>query len=720
VRFDPVDSVTPVVLHSFSVRAGDVSLYHWNAKEGPLSAVCGLLNVVEAYTAGRSILVPISNDPAVTVILNGSSEATLIAELSLDGPESLVSFVQSTPLKVSELRGDLENANSQNALLLQKGLLREESLRKYKEALDHTQQAKRLMEDALNGVVNSKSWKITRPLRVGGRLIRALRRLAKRGLRQGLRRNLETFPRIVNSRLGGYLWRHLALGSEYERRIVGIEPSIEELARMRRQSSGARGPTFSVVMPTYKTDPHWLKEAIESVRQQAYPYWELCIADDASDVPGVRSVLSAYSANDPRIKVVFLSDNGHISKSSNAALELATGEYVVLLDHDDRLAPQALYRLAQAIEADSSLDVLYSDEDKLFSDGTRQEPTCKPAWSPDYFLSFMYTGHISCFRTSLVRAVGGFRVGFEGSQDYDLMLRITERTDRVFHIPEVLYHWRVHDQSVAGNLDSKPYAFTSAKKALMEALHRRGFPNATVADSRAPGLYVVQRGERAPIVSMVAIGEASFHLTIEGPKVLKHGLADIPIVLESLGGTAGDESAVIALGCEVSVPPQVLERLRDHCSDKGIGVAGPLIVDSQRRVVSAGCSFASGIAWSNFRGVPLEQIGYRGRLAIPFNVSLMHPACLVFRASLLSDVPRSVVTVSELAAALCLAARKRNLRCVVDPSERVVLNRNVSDLELSWKQIEPLLGLLGFDEKTDPFLPAGLPRYEHCTELPAT
>jgi hypothetical protein len=118
--------------------------------------------------------------------------------------------------------------------------------------------------------------------------------------------------------------------------------------------------------------------------------------------------------------------------------------------------------------------------------------------------------------------------------------------------------------------------------------------------------------------------------------------------------------------------------------------------------------------------VPLEQIGYRGRLAIPFNVSLMHPACLVFRASLLSDVPRSVVTVSELAAALCLAARKRNLRCVVDPSERVVLNRNVSDLELSWKQIEPLLGLLGFDEKTDPFLPAGLPRYEHCTELPAT
>lgn len=234
-------------------------------------------------------------------------------------------------------------------------------------------------------------------------------------------------------------------------------------------------PLISVVMPVYDPPPAFLDAAIASVARQLYPRWELCIADDCSTDPEIGRILDRWTKADPRIKVVRRSENGHISKASNSALELATGPYVALLDHDDMLAEHALYMVAETIAAHPDADVIYSDEDKLDAAGRRSDPYFKPDFNPDLFHSQNYVSHLGVYRRKLVTAVGGFRAGFEGSQDYDLALRVIERSavERVRHIPHVLYHWRVLEGSVALGADEKSYAHERARRALVEHFERR-------------------------------------------------------------------------------------------------------------------------------------------------------------------------------------------------------------------------------------------------------
>ena len=233
-------------------------------------------------------------------------------------------------------------------------------------------------------------------------------------------------------------------------------------------------PTFSLIVPVYNTNEQWLRRCLDSVLTQLYPDWELCIADDASTDPLVRKVLEEYRDRDPRIRVVFRQENGHISESSNSALGMAAGEFVALLDHDDEIAEDALYENAALLNQHRDADMIYSDEDKLTEEGKRHSPFFKPDWSPDTFLSQMYTCHLGVYRTEMVRSIGGFRVGFEGSQDYDLVLRLTERTQKIYHIPKVLYHWRSIPGSTALAHQSKDYAHKAGLKALQEAVARRG------------------------------------------------------------------------------------------------------------------------------------------------------------------------------------------------------------------------------------------------------
>jgi GT2 family glycosyltransferase len=251
-------------------------------------------------------------------------------------------------------------------------------------------------------------------------------------------------------------------------------------------------PTFSILMPTYDTPERYLREAIESVLQQVYPHWELCIADDASPSPHVRAVLEEYAAIDPRIKLLFRETNGHIAASSNSALSIASGEFVVLFDHDDVISPDALFENALVVNRRPDVDVIYSDEDKIDEDGRRSLPYFKPDWSPESLLSRNYVSHLGVYRRSVVEDAGAFRAGFEGSQDYDLLLRITEQTDRVEHIPRVLYHWRVHSGSAASARDQKTYALDAGSLALEEALVRRGEPGRVVHDAVRSGLYTVR------------------------------------------------------------------------------------------------------------------------------------------------------------------------------------------------------------------------------------
>ncbi|MBV6403636.1 MAG: glycosyltransferase [Flavobacteriales bacterium] len=238
----------------------------------------------------------------------------------------------------------------------------------------------------------------------------------------------------------------------------------------------AHRPLISVVMPVYDPPVHLLDAAIRSVMDQVYPHWELCIADDHSPNAEVRRCLERWMKEDDRIRVVFRKENGHIARASNSALELAQGTFTALMDHDDLLAPDALYHVVKRLQRAPDLDLVYTDEDKIDEQGRHSEAHFKPQWCPDHLLSRNYFGHLVVLRTTLLREVGGFRPGFEGSQDYDLLLRVTERTDRIAHIPRVLYHWRIHAGSAARSEEVKPYAYDAAKRALTEALDRRGEP----------------------------------------------------------------------------------------------------------------------------------------------------------------------------------------------------------------------------------------------------
>lgn len=290
--------------------------------------------------------------------------------------------------------------------------------------------------------------------------------------------------------------------------------SNEQISELRPLCRG-RGPLISVVIPTYNPDIAHLSAAIESVLNQLHDRLEICIADDASTNPQVRKTIASYAQRDPRIKYVFRPENGHISAASNSALSLATGDFVALLDQDDLLAEFALAAVAKAIAAHPDAGLIYSDEDKINDSGRRFDPHFKPDWNATLLRSQNYICHLTVIRRSLIEEVGGFRAGFEGSQDHDLVLRCTEklRADQIVHVPLVLYHWRVHEGSTAQNLDSKPYAQINGCKAIQEHLDRTGIKGTAELD----GPFYRVRHALPPTLPRVSI----ILLTRDRPELLR-------------------------------------------------------------------------------------------------------------------------------------------------------------------------------------------------------
>jgi len=276
---------------------------------------------------------------------------------------------------------------------------------------------------------------------------------------------------------------------QYRRWLALHTPGPEELATMRRISErddGAR--VISLVMPVHNPERSWLEEAIASVLGQAYPHLELCIADDASTQPHVRTVLGAATA-DARVRVVYREQRGGIAAASNSALSLATAEFVGFIDNDDVLRPHALYSMAAYLREHPDTDLVYSDEDKLLPDGSLGSPTFKPDFSPDRLLAENYVNHFTLVRRTLANQVGGFREGFDGSQDHDLMLRLAERAAHVGHVPDVLYAWRMVPGSTAVSAGFKPLAQDAGRRAVADALQRRDV-DARVDLGPSPGLYL--------------------------------------------------------------------------------------------------------------------------------------------------------------------------------------------------------------------------------------
>lgn len=264
------------------------------------------------------------------------------------------------------------------------------------------------------------------------------------------------------------------LTNQYQLWLKKNNPSKKDIKKQEKRSRKfSYRPKISIVTPVYNPDEKWLRSCINSVLNQTYDNWELCLADDASPKPHVKRVLNEYAKKDKRIKVAYRKKNGHISAASNSALKLTTGEFVGLLDHDDDLAPHALFKVVELLNKNKKADFIYSDEDKLELDGTRVDPFFKPDWSPDLLLSTNYICHFSVIRKKLIDEVGGFRKGYEGSQDYDLFLRVTEKTKQIFHISDILYSWRKVPGSTAAVYSTKDYCNQASINSLSDALKRR-------------------------------------------------------------------------------------------------------------------------------------------------------------------------------------------------------------------------------------------------------
>ncbi|TLD72569.1 glycosyltransferase family 2 protein [Phragmitibacter flavus] len=241
-------------------------------------------------------------------------------------------------------------------------------------------------------------------------------------------------------------------------------------------------PLISLLLPVYNTPEKWLRRAIESVTQQSYPHWELCIADDHSTAPHIRPLLESLAAREPRIKLTFRSENGHICHASNSALGLCTGSFTALLDHDDELPPHALLRVAEEILSHPDANLIFSDEDKIDTLGIRSDPFFKPGCNLELLLFENFICHLGVYRTSLIQNLGGFRPGFEGAQDWDLALRVVAAVppNTIHHIPQILYHWRTLETSTAAQKDAKPYALEAGARAVRDHLQNTA-PGATLA-----------------------------------------------------------------------------------------------------------------------------------------------------------------------------------------------------------------------------------------------
>jgi GT2 family glycosyltransferase len=339
-----------------------------------------------------------------------------------------------------------------------------------------------------------------------------------------------------------YVHRDAAVGARTAEPTVRLPESVEpyRLSRLQdpwlplkagmvRQAVArcAQRPRISVLMPVHHPDLAFLVAAIRSVRSQVYDSWELCIADDATARPDLSAYLNEVSAADPRVKVAVRPGRGHISAATNSAAALATGEFFLLLDQDDLLAPDALARCVLAINSRADVDYVFSDSDKIDEDSRHFSPHRKPAFSPELLLSHMCAGQVVCIRAELWRQLGGLREGFEGSQDHDLALRASEMARAVVHVPEVLYHWRAIAGSTARDGRAKPYSFDAGQRAVQEALVRRGVPG------------VVYRPDWA-----VANGNAAFDIAFpnEGPDVgivipTRNALPLLKACIESLSRT---------------------------------------------------------------------------------------------------------------------------------------------------------------------------------------
>jgi GT2 family glycosyltransferase len=538
-------------------------------------------------------------------------------------------------------------------------------------------------------------------------------------------------------------------------------PSPEDVQRMAGDAGRlAWQPLVSVITPVYNTDPAWLIACIESVRRQAYPNWELCLADDASTSPATLRALESY-AHDPRIKITRLERNQHISAASNAAVALANGEFVALLDHDDELSPEALFEIVKWLNESPDADFVYSDEDKLDAAGLRCDPYFKPDWSPELFRSFMYTNHLMVLRRSIVLEVGGFRIGFEGSQDYDLALRIVERTDRIGHVPQVLYHWRQVPGSAAVQTDAKPWAVRAAERALAEHLER-SCVEAEVCPGFAPGVFRVKHAIRGPalVTLVVTTDDRTRGVGGRDVRLLPHCLRSVVEktaasnyeILVVDNGRLSDETSrflstiphrrvsysysgpfnfahklnfavshargehLVILNDDVEViSPEWLSAMQEFAQQPEIGAVGAKLLFPDGRLQHIGMVLGvCGVAAHAFHMAPGSSPGYAGGAHVIRNYSCVTGACMMTRRAVFDEVcgfnERLAIDFNDVD--YCLRLRRAGYRVVYTPHAQLYHLESGSQgpREQARGEVEEMRRIWGAVLERDPYYNPNLTR----------
>ncbi len=524
----------------------------------------------------------------------------------------------------------------------------------------------------------------------------------------------------LRARLQGESFSH-----DYSRWVSTYDTISQEDLQLMKEYTFRVNPLISIIMPTYNTPAWALLKAIESVLAQTYENWELCIADDASTAADVREILEGFQARDRRIKVVFRDSNGHISEASNSALSLATGQYIAFLDHDDELAPHALFCMVAAINSNPAGRFFYSDEDKITEEGLRHNPYFKSGWNPDLFLAQNYVCHFCAIEAQLVREIGGFRKGFEGAQDWDLFLRATEKLSHaeIKHVPFILYHWRAIRGSTAAGTLHKPYVLAAQKKAVEEHLARRNV-KATVdiledisqlrvkfaIPARAPKVSIIiptrdqvdilrvcvesiLRKTRYPDFEIIIVDNNSQHehshtyfRTVSHDKRVRVVADSRPFNFSALNNKAvaecsGEMVAFVNNDIEV-ISPEWLGEMVSYAARPEVGAVGARLLYPNGLLQHGGIILGiGGIAGHNHKGRPRHDVGYFNRIILPQNLSAVTAACMVVRRDVFNEVggfDEEKLSVAFNDVDLCLRIREHGYLNVYDPYAECYHHESVS------------------------------------------
>ncbi len=442
----------------------------------------------------------------------------------------------------------------------------------------------------------------------------------------------------------------------YFKRKEQKEEKIDITAILAEIKTFAYQPKISVVVPVYNVEEKWLEACVSSLKNQFYENWELCLADDASPSEYIKPLLETYAASDSRIKVIFRKENGHISEATNSALSISTGEFIGFMDNDDELAPQALYEIVKAVNENATIDFIYTDEDKITENGKKFNAFYKSKWNPELLLSHNYITHFVVLKRQLLEKVGGLNTAFNGSQDYDFVLRATEKAQNIAHIPGVMYHWRAIESSTALNPDSKGYAYEAGRCAVQAAMSRRGI-TAEVEIAEFYGSYKIRyKYDTIPTISIILTNNGEnldkyIHELISKTIYEKFEIilsenqkSNVTIQNDKLifmRGNTRDElirqsksEYIVFLNTNLlPTKSNWLTEMLNLVQQERIGLVTGRIVDYRYRVENVGMSIDlenKQLIFSE-KGTPGKSLGYYYRIALPRNIQGATEGCMILK-----------------------------------------------------------------------------------------